>query len=59
MGHRPSDLDRVDHEATFRTILGGSTDLLASEARWKMVIWKTKNAVGFNINMGHSWFYKT
>lgn len=28
MGHRPSDLDRVGHEATFRTILGGNTDLL-------------------------------
>ena len=31
MGHRPSDLDRVDHEATFRTILGRDRDLLRRE----------------------------
>jgi hypothetical protein len=58
MGHRPSDLDRVDHEATFRTILGGSTDLLPGKPLGKWLFGRPRMVVGFNINIDRSSFYQ-
>jgi len=61
MGHRPSDLDRVDHEATFRTISGRNKDLLRGEPpvkwlfgrprmRWSLIlIWISLGAIRFDI----------
>jgi len=61
MGHRPSDLDRVDHEATFLTILGGNKDLLRGKPlgkglfgrprmRWGLIlIWITISSIRCDI----------